>query len=365
MLLMFLVIIISPAQLLADEIPWLDEVTTPPATFPAPAKPLRPLLHAPESPPVQTPEDWSVRRVHLRETWLNFLGPIPAKPDSLDVNVLKHEQLETISRELIEYNVEAGRRVRAFVLQPLHPSSTRLPGVVVFHSTTHDAARSEAGLGSPPHDYNTGVQLAERGFVVICPFNFLWEETNYHASVIEAKRRNPDSLGMATMLNDGLRAVDVLLSLPKIDPDRIGTIGHSLGAKEALYLMAFDDRIQAGVASEGGLALDSTNWDADWYLGPGIKAADFSRDHHELLALIAPRPFLVMGGETGPGCSDGDRSWPFIAEAHHVSKLYSPTVRQGLLNHHEGHAYSQASQLKGFEWLDCYVARKETADQKE
>jgi hypothetical protein len=36
-------------------------------------------------------------------------------------------------------------------------------------------------------------------------------------------------------------------------PDRVFAIGHSLGAKEVLYLAGFDERIRAAVSSEGGI----------------------------------------------------------------------------------------------------------------
>ena len=53
------------------------------------------------------------------------------------------------------------------------------------------------------------------------------------------------------MLYDAMRAVDVLESLPQVDRNRIGAVGHSLGAKETLYLAAFDERVKVAVASEG------------------------------------------------------------------------------------------------------------------
>jgi pimeloyl-ACP methyl ester carboxylesterase len=59
-------------------------------------------------------------------------------------------------------------------------------------------------------------------------------------------------------------------------------VGHSLGAKEALSLAAFDRRIRATVAHDGGLGRRQSNWEAEWYLGPGVPAGF---DHHQLLAL--------------------------------------------------------------------------------
>lgn len=38
-------------------------------------------------------------------------------------------------------------------------------------------------------------------------------------------------------------------------------------------------------------------WQAPWYLGPVVLDPKFPRNHHELIALIAPRPFLVLGGK--------------------------------------------------------------------
>ena len=48
-----------------------------------------------------------------------------------------------------------------------------------------------------------------------------------------------------------IRAVDLLESLPEVDPDRIGVIGHSLGGHNALFVAAFDQRIRAVVSSCG------------------------------------------------------------------------------------------------------------------
>ena len=350
---LLLMLIFPIVRVQAEEISWLKEVTTPPAVIPVPARPLHPLLQTKDGQPVKSVKNWEPVRKEIRDAWMEFLGPLPPPAKSLDVKVLQRDELDDLVREWIEYSPEAGRRVRAYVVRPLQPSAQPRPAVVIFHGTTPETARPAVGLGTRK-DRNTGLKLARQGFVAICPANFLWEEPKYLDSVAAARKRNPHSLGMITMLNDGMRAVDVLLTFPDVDPQRIGAIGHSLGGKETLYLMAFDDRIRAGVASEGGLGLNSTNWDAPWYLGPDIKKPDFPRDHHELVAMIAPRPFLVLGGETGRGCSDGDRSWPYLLVGQEVSRLYGPVVRQGLLNHHEGHQYSEASQQKAFEWLRDY-----------
>src|SRR5260370_42652872 len=108
---------------------------------------------------------------------------------------------------------------------------------------------------------------------------------------------------MAKMLFDATRAVDLLASLPGLDPKRLGAIGHSLGAKEALYLAAFDRRIRAAVSSEGGIGLTYSNWDAPWYLGEAIRRPGFGLDHGQVVSLAAPRALLLIGGDSADGAA--------------------------------------------------------------
>ncbi len=109
-------------------------------------------------------------------------------------------------------------------------------------------------------------------------------------------------------------------------------MGHSLRAKEVLSLAAFDDRVKAAVSSEGGIGTRLSNWDAPSYLGKEVREKDFAHEHHELLALVALRAFLLIGGDS----ADGDRIWPFIEAALPVDRLYGGPARIGLFNHRKG-----------------------------
>ena len=149
------------------------------------------------------------------------------------------------------------------------------------------------------------------------------------------------------MLFDAQRAVDVLDNLSEVDPGRIGAMGHSLGAKEALYLAAFDERVKVTVSNEGGVGIDFSNWDAPWYLGRGIH--DFGHQHHELLALIAPKPFLLIGGDF----ADGKKSEPYIDAVKPVYGLYGKDKMKNikLLNHGQGHSAIHVAQSWTYNWL--------------
>ena len=159
--------------------------------------------------------------------------------------------------------------------------------------------------------------------------------------------------GMARMVFDAIRATDVLIERPEVDAKRIGTIGHSLGGKKALYHAAFDQRIVAAISCEGGVGLKFSNWEADWYLGQQIQSPDFRHDNHEVMSLIAPRALLVIGGES----ADGTQSWPIIEACLPVWRLYDAEDRLGLLRHDEKHNFPSPGPRRDrvWAWLDAQM----------
>lgn len=355
-LLLALLVLTSAAH--AGDVPWLAEVTSPPKTLPKlEGPPLASLLKTTTGQPITDLAGWKQRRTEIRKAWLDFLGPMPDRPANTTIKVLRTDELPDVVRQLIEYENEPGQTLQAYLLRPRQalPAGRKRAGIVALHPTTAETIEPIAGL-SGPEAKQTGLQLARRGFVVICPRNFLWQDAKTLPEAVETfKARRPNTLGMHKMLYDAQRATDILAGQPDVDPQRLGSVGHSLGAKEVLYLAAFDERIKATVSSEGGLGLWSTNWEAPWYLGPAVKQLDFPRNHHELIALIAPRPFLVLAGESGPGSADGDRSWPVLEPAQDIARLYGEPVRLGIFNHHEGHSIPPMAQERLAEWLEVYL----------
>lgn len=335
------------------EVPWLEEIQRAPQKVPADATSLSSLLVDRDGAKITTVAAWEKRRDALRQQWLEFLGSLQLnlkyRPS---LKVVQEENVEGVVRQRVEYEIEPGIRTEAYVLHPAKVSDKH-PAVAVFHSTVNHSILQPAGLGKDT-EKSFGFKLAQRGYSCICPRNFLWPDNEHIAAEAETKRfqqRHPGVTGMAKMLYDSIIAVNILEQLPGVDPKRIGSVGHSLGAKEVLYLAAFDERIRATVSSEGGIGTRFSNWDAEWYLGPAIKKPDFRNEHHELLGLIAPRAFLLVGGES----ADGDKGWPFIEAALPVYRLYGPVSRLGQYNHRLGHAVPPASEQRIYEWLETYL----------
>ena len=334
-----------------QEVAWLAEVQTPPAKLPNDAPQLEPLLKNAAGQPIATVAEWQERRDELRRWWREFLGEVPVQRDEPPpLTVLAEDRDAGVIRRRVRYDVEPGVATEAYVLEP--EGTARCPGAAVFHSTVNHSIRQPAGLADD-REKAFGLELARRGFVTISPRNFLWPDNEHIDANGETKRfqvRRPGVTGMAKMLFDAQVAVDILARLPRVDSARLCAVGHSLGAKEVLYLAAFDERIKVTVSSEGGVGTKFSNWDAPWYLGPRIQQPDFTHEHHELLALIAPRPFLLVGGDS----ADGDRGWPFIEAALPVYRLFGEPARLGQFNHKQGHSVPPEAERRIYEWIETY-----------
>lgn len=294
------------------------------------------------------------RRTALRAEWQAFLGKFPAERAPLKVEVLATETLPEFTRQHVKYQVEEGLFTDAYVLIPKNATG-KLPGVVVFHQTVKTQAQQAAGVDASVPELMHGVRLVKRGYVVVCPRCFIFADgAGYAEWVKRMQQRHPNWTGMTRMTWDGIRAADYLESLPLVDRERIGCLGHSLGAKEVLYAAAFDERFKVAVFSEGGIGLTFSNWDAPWYLGPRSRPPGFTHEHHELLALIAPRPFLLLAGNS----ADGDKSAAFIEAVRPVYELLGARDNLHLLNHRQGHRYPAEAQATAEELLDRHLKAK-------
>lgn len=344
---------LASASRILQDVPWLAETQKTPDKLPADAPKLTALCQQKNGAVITSKEGWLRRRSELRESWLTFLGPLPADRKTIPkLEVMEEDRRDGAIRQRVRYEVEPGIITEAYLCKP-EKATGRAPGIVAFHSTVNESIRQPAGLADEA-EKAFGIQFAQKGFVVFCPRNFLWPDNTHLAAAQEAEQflnRCPKSKGMTKMLYDGMVAVDILASIPEVDSARIGAVGHSLGAKEVLYLAAFDERIQVAVCSEGGIGTKFSNWDASWYLGESIRKEDFKLEHHELLGLVAPRPFLLVGGES----ADGDRGLPFITEALSVYNLFGRPARIGQYNHRKGHSMPPEALKRIVDWFSAYL----------
>ncbi len=311
---------------------------------------LPPLLIDPEGKPIVSVPGWEKQRDIIKKRWLNYLGALDPNPKIPVLKVLKEDKPEGMVRQYVEYEGEPGIMVRGYLIKPgrIHEP---LPGIVAMHSTSDNQMLGIAGV-EEGRIVAFGYKLAKQGFIVFCPQCYLWHnngEWDGEQQTTLFTDQHPESKGMAKMLFDAQRAVDVLVSLPEVDTSRIGCMGHSLGAKEALYLGAFDDRVKVIVSNEGGIGIKMSNWDAVWYLSKDIDA--FGHKHHEVLSLAAPKPFLLIGGDS----ADGEQSKPYIEAVKPVYSLYNKEENIELKNHGTGHSAIPITEEWTYKWMKDHL----------
>ncbi len=122
----------------------------------------------------------TVPRVSCRAA-LRALFP-PRIPTPLETCTLSVTACGDHTRELVEYAVAAGERVRAFLLLPSggERGDGPAPGVIASHQHADEywlGKSQPAGLTSRKDAmYHYGVDLCRQGFVVLCPDHLGFEE---------------------------------------------------------------------------------------------------------------------------------------------------------------------------------------------
>lgn len=263
---------------------------------------------------VKTRQDWRQKRKILRRRFLELIGDA-AKPPAKPALELKVHQSVTVDdaylRKLISYNVEPDERAWAYLGIPLGLDGPA-PAVVALHGTAVEGKDLTAGFADRNRDFTHQAHLnhlARRGYVVIAPDHFnmgqrLPPEGTYHTDILY--KRHPNWSAPGKIAYDASIAIDLLESLDEVDSQRIAALGHSLGGQSAFYLAAYDERIRAAANSDGSFTFRFNTQYMEW-ARPSGQYSYFKNlrtqlkegrlppiDVHEIIALIAPRPFLDL-----------------------------------------------------------------------
>ncbi|CAN5631330.1 hypothetical protein BH23PLA1_BH23PLA1_28260 [soil metagenome] len=276
--------------------------------------------------PPKTPQEWAERAELVRRRVLVAAGlwPLPTRPELIPV---VHD---TVDRE--EYAVDRvyvesfpGLYLTGSLYRPKGFEGPR-PAILSPHGHwdqgrfySHGDSQIKRELESGAERFEIGgryplqarsVQLARLGCVV-----FHYDMLGYADSVpisYELAHRfkeqrpelsGPDRWGLFSaqaelrlinvlglQLYNSIRALDYVLSLPEVDPDRIGITGASGGGTQTFLLAGIDDRITAAfpavmvsTAMQGGCTCENA-----CYLR-------IDTGNIELAALCAPRPLGLTG----------------------------------------------------------------------
>ena len=315
---------------------------------------------------------WEEKRSIIQEVLLDFLLPHPDELQPLDLVLLSEEDMGGYVRKKLEYSTLPGERVRAWLLIPTRGNTLPAPGILALHQTTPSGKDEVVGLeGDPRMAY--GLELVRRGYVVLAPDGITMGERVSGAPFSDTRaiyERFPHWSALGIMTWEAVQAVNVLVSLPEVDSTRIGCIGHSHGGYGSMFLAAFDPRIKAAVSSCGLMKscddVDPLRWARSSgfvsmpELRPYIKKRFFPFDFHEVVALIAPTPFLNISASNDPIFpGSGESSTRATDEARVIySRIYGLDDRLVNLIHSSGHSFPSSARQEAYRWFDKWLKGK-------
>ncbi len=185
----------------------------------------------------------------------------------------------------VSYDSPKGGRVPGYLVVP--SGKGPFPAIVYMHW----------GQGNKGEFLSEAVEMAQRGAIGIMIDAPYWRPDVPPPAKRKAAESERD--GYIQMVVDLRRAVDVLVSRKDVDADRIGYVGHSLGATWGAPLAAAEKRIKVFVLM-GGLPKVPPAWGDDSFYQQVQRAttprAEFDKEA-AVLASIEPERFAP---NTGP-----------------------------------------------------------------
>lgn len=283
---------------------------------------------------------------------------IGCAPDKvpLEATVLERIDRDGYEQLKVEYTVEAGDRIAAYLLLPKGASE---PGPAVIchhqHAGNFELGKSEVvGLAGDP-DQAIGPELARQGIVVLAPDAIGFEERNWserpgRAQYFELTTRlvKGETL-LAKALADVSVGLDYLCTMSAVDKDRMGFIGHSYGGRMAIWSAAIDARIKASVSNCGCINYqDSMNRDIGIqaeFCVPGIMDV---ADIEEIIRLISPRALYVSATDNDKYSLGAKRMFEETRDAFPPGKL-ACQVWEG------GHEFTERMRKAAYKFLKVHL----------
>ncbi|HMH22874.1 MAG TPA: hypothetical protein VK563_13905, partial [Puia sp.] len=212
-----------------------------------------------------------------------------------------------------------------------------------------DSARRATAQPAPPPSPSWQQQVLAKGwgYAILLPTSYQADNgAGLTQGIIglmnKGQRRKPDDWGTLRAWAWGAsRALDYFGTDKSVDAKKVGIEGHSRFGKATVVTMAYDQRFAIAFISssgEGGAKLHRRNYgetvenltgsgEYHWMAGNFLKYGgplhwnDLPVDSHELLALCAPRPIFVSGGQKGDSWVDSHGMFMAAAAAGPVYRL--------------------------------------------
>jgi len=251
---------------------------------------------------LKTKTDWVERQSLVRKKLTEIMGPFPEKTP-LNVRITGILQKEGYRIEKIIYESQPGYYVTSALFIPDNLES-KAPAIL------NPIGHSPASFRRDGYQH-TIINLVKKGFIVFAydPIG-QGERLQYYDPAL-GKSRLPSNHehsypGAQCFISgyspakhfiwDGIRGLDLLISRPEVDPERIGLTGISGGGNLTAYISVFDHRILAAapecwITNYNYLFRSEGPQDAEQNL---VRLIYNGLDHPDFIEARAPKPTLII-----------------------------------------------------------------------
>lgn len=238
-----------------------------------------------------------------REQLYNLLGRLPERTREIGVTVLKEEEQDSYVLETLILDLNGIEPVPAYFLRS--KKGTGKAPVILYnhaHGGNYPLGKEEilsgrGALQDPPY----GEVLTQAGYHVLCFDTWAFgERATRKESAIFKEMLWKGQVMWGMMVYDSLRAIDYLVTRSDVDPQRIATMGISMGSTMAWWVAALDTRVKVTIdlccMTDFTELINSDGLDRHglYYYVPDL-LNHFSTA--EINELIAPRPHLCLAGD--------------------------------------------------------------------
>ena len=310
--------------------------------------------------------EWPSVREKIDTAVRNVIGDIAAERVDLQMKTLDETSFPGYTRRRVNYFVDEWERVTAWLFVP--DGRDEVPGILCCHQAVPQGKDEPAGLRGDPAQA-LARRYAELGYVTIAPDCITSGERQSHGlppyDTRSLYKDHPKKSALGKMLQDHTYALEAMCELKRVDPARLGVVGHGLGGTNALLLAAFDQRVQCCVASCGFTRFADDKHPERWASDDGfvqlpelraaIEKKSYPFDWEHILALIAPTPTFVVTSLDDEVLSNPKSCEKAVKSAKTMYKFLGAADALIQYTHHEGHKLSPDTLEQADEWFERWL----------
>jgi cephalosporin-C deacetylase-like acetyl esterase len=316
---------------------------------------------------ITTPEQVRARQKEIRRILLDSIGGLPPERTPLKLRRTGSLDRGDYRVDKIIYESQPGFYITANLYVP-QTGASRYPAVL--HPLGHSLTGKSRAF------YQTiSIGLVRQGFVVLTydPIGQgerrIFFDGQIEDSLVGGATSEHQMVGVQSLpagesvaryrIWDGMRSIDLLESLPEVDPDRMGIAGCSGGGTLTAYIATLDDRLKVAVP-----ACYMSAWE-EQLPGTGPQDAEqqffdqlkLGLSHGDFAIAFAPKPYLI--------CSTTEDFFPLegarrtFEEARRLYRLMNAGDKIAWFVGPGGHGMPKQSREALYSWMKRWLQNEE------